>query len=77
MTGQENPAGFYALYIVCSYRYSVHTTQLFVVNSLPVAQALVIKISLNQVYYASEPSCNIPLSQFPAPVLDQCKLHGM
>ena len=85
MTGQENPAGFYALYIVRSYRYSVHTTQIFVVNSLPVAQAIVfsllttftINLTKPSIYYASEPSCNIPLFQFPAPVLDQCKLHGM
>ena len=41
MTGQENPAGFYALYIV---RSSVHTTQIFVVNSLPVAQAIVFSL---------------------------------
>ena len=45
MTGQENYlAGFYALYIVRSYRYSVHTTQIFVLNSLPVAQAIVFSI---------------------------------
>ena len=44
MTGQENPAGFYALYIIHSYRYSVHTTQVFVVNSLPVAQAIVFSL---------------------------------
>ena len=44
MTGQENPAGFYALYIVHSYRYSVCTTQIFVVNSLPVAQAIVFSL---------------------------------
>ena len=42
MTGQENPAGFYALYIVRSYRYSVHATQIFVVNSLHVAPAIVL-----------------------------------
>ena len=41
MTGQENPAGFYALYIVCS---SVHTTRIFVVNSLPVARAIVFSL---------------------------------
>ena len=66
MTGQENPAGFYALYIVRSYRYSVHTTQIFVI-SLPVAQAIVfsllttftINFSKPSIYYASEPSCNI------------------
>ena len=44
MTGQENLAGFYALYIVRSYRYSVHTTQIFVVNSLPVARAIVFSL---------------------------------
>ena len=44
MIGQENPAGFYALYIVHSYRYSVQTTQIFVVNSLPVARAIVFSL---------------------------------